>query len=111
MVPVLFYTISKEGISLKSNEPIILPKLLLQTNVSFKPFAFIFAQLDAQLVSMSSRTVRGNAVSHLFGHETVRDMVHKFVFVGDERNVRRVYVEGKVVKDVDSRGEGVVNGH
>jgi hypothetical protein len=35
-----------------------------------------------------------------FGHETSRDLVHKFVFLGDDRNIARVLVNGVVVKDV-----------
>jgi len=35
-----------------------------------------------------------------FGHETSRDLVHKFVFLGDDRNIARVLVNGVVVKDI-----------
>lgn len=41
----------------------------------------------------------GNRMTSLFGHENVKDVVHKFVFLGDDRNVVQVFVDGKVVKD------------
>ena len=38
--------------------------------------------------------------TELFGFETIEDMVHKFVFIGDDRNVVQVYVKGKCVKNL-----------
>ena len=35
-----------------------------------------------------------------FGHETVYDLVHKFVFLGDDRNIVLVVVDGVIVKDI-----------
>ncbi len=40
-----------------------------------------------------------NLSTALFGHESVEDMVQKFVFVGDDRNIAQVWVEGCLVKD------------
>ena len=36
----------------------------------------------------------------LFGHESIRDMIQKFVFVGDDRNIIQVFVNGEIVKDI-----------
>ena len=36
----------------------------------------------------------------LFGYESIRDMIQKFVFVGDDRNVIQVFVNGEIVKDI-----------
>ena len=52
-------------------------------------------QFDALRIKMND--VRGE--SSLFGHESIHDMIQKFVFVGDDRNVVQVYVNGKVAKD------------
>lgn len=41
-----------------------------------------------------------NKVTQLFGHENIVDMVHKFVFVGDDRNIVQVFVNGKCVKNL-----------
>lgn len=52
-------------------------------------------QFDALRIRMS--------VSHdtrLFGFETVEDMIHKFVFLGDDRNLVQVFVKGKCVKNL-----------
>ena len=38
--------------------------------------------------------------TQLFGFETVEDMIHKFVFLGDDRNLVQVYVKGRCVKDL-----------
>lgn len=54
-------------------------------------------KLDCLRVRLSSRK---NPVTALFGHESVRDMVHKFVFVGDDRNVAQVWVGGREVKNI-----------
>ena len=39
----------------------------------------------------------------LFGHETLDDLIQKFVFTGDDRNVIQVFVKGEVVKDSTGR--------
>jgi len=41
-----------------------------------------------------------------FGHESPVDLVNKFVFLGDDRNIAQVYVDGRKVKDtrVGQRG-------
>ena len=41
-----------------------------------------------------------NHDSFLFGFETVQDMIHKFVFLGDDRNLVQVYVKGRCVKNL-----------
>ena len=41
-----------------------------------------------------------NPFSILFGHESVKDMVQKFVFLGDDRNIVQIWVDGKIVKNV-----------
>ncbi|XP_028397678.1 LOW QUALITY PROTEIN: guanine deaminase-like [Dendronephthya gigantea] len=52
-------------------------------------------QFDALRIRMSvSNDTR------LFGFETVEDMIHKFVFLGDERNLVQVFVKGKCVKNL-----------
>lgn len=53
-------------------------------------------QFDALRIKMSGAKEETN----LFGYESVRDMIQKFVFVGDDRNVIQVYVNGKLVKDI-----------
>ena len=53
-------------------------------------------QFDALRIKMNN--VRGE--SSLFGHESIHDMIQKFVFVGDDRNVVQVYVNGKLAKDI-----------
>ena len=37
--------------------------------------------------------------TELFGFESVEDMIHKFVFLGDDRNLVQVFVDGKCVKN------------
>ncbi len=44
----------------------------------------------------------GQQNTHPFGHETSRDLVHKFVFLGDDRNILKVLVNGVTVKDLRS---------
>jgi len=44
--------------------------------------------------------MKGQKTTIPFGHETFQDLVHKFVFLGDDRNVIKVVVNGKEVKDV-----------
>ena len=50
--------------------------------------------LDALLVDMDA----GSA--DCFGNESVMDLVDKFVHLGDDRNILRVYVKGRLVKKV-----------
>ena len=37
--------------------------------------------------------------TELFGFETLEDIIHKFVFLGDDRNLVQVFVNGKCVKN------------
>ena len=41
-----------------------------------------------------------NAKSVLFGHENLVDLVHKFVFLADDRNLVQVWINGRLVKDL-----------
>ena len=36
--------------------------------------------------------------TRLFGGESVEDMVSKFVFLSDDRNIKTVWVDGNIVK-------------
>jgi len=36
--------------------------------------------------------------STLFGHESLEDLVQKFIFLGDDRNIANVWFNGKKVK-------------
>jgi len=36
--------------------------------------------------------------TRLFGSESFKDIVSKFVFLADDRNIRNVWVAGKLVK-------------
>ena len=38
--------------------------------------------------------------TNLFGYESLKDMIQKFVFLGDDRNIIQIYVGGKLVKDL-----------
>lgn len=38
--------------------------------------------------------------TQLFGFESVHDMIHKFVFLGNDRNLVQVFVNGKCVKNL-----------
>jgi len=51
------------------------------------------ALADLLLVDMD-----GQQNTRLFGHETPEDMVHKLVFLGDDRNILEVFVAGNRVK-------------
>ena len=57
-----------------------------------------------------------NPFGVLFGHESVEDMVQKFVFLGDDRNIVQIWVDGQRVKDLiagessDVNVNGLVNG-
>lgn len=50
------------------------------------------AQADLLLIDMD-----GQQNTRLFGHETPEDMVHKMVFLGDDRNILEVFVAGNRV--------------
>ena len=39
-----------------------------------------------------------NDATKPFGTETSEDLVHKFVFLADDRNISQVYVAGQLVK-------------
>jgi guanine deaminase len=52
-------------------------------------------QFDALRVRMSN-----SHDTQLFGTESVHDMIHKFVFLGDDRNLVQVFVKGKCVKNL-----------
>ena len=41
-----------------------------------------------------------NPFGVLFGHESVEDVVQKFVFLGDDRNIVQIWVDGQMVKDL-----------
>ena len=43
----------------------------------------------------------GHENTRLFGHESAEDIVHKFVFLSDDRNIKEVWVNGRKVKDTD----------
>ena len=51
-----------------------------------------------------------NPFSKLFGHESVADMVQKFVFLGDDRNIVQIWVDGQRVKDLTAGELSDVNG-
>ena len=52
-------------------------------------------QFDALRVRMSNYYD-----TQLMGFETMEDMIQKFVFVGNDRNVVQVYVQGRCVKNI-----------
>ena len=52
-------------------------------------------KFDALRVKMS-----GKWDTQLFGFETLEDMIQKFCFLGDDRNIAQVWVEGRCVKDL-----------
>lgn len=54
-------------------------------------------QFDALRVNLNAPN---NMYTSLFGHESMEDMVHKFVFLGDDRNIVQVWVKGRKVKDL-----------
>ena len=49
--------------------------------------------------------------TNLFGYKSVKEMVQKFVFLGDDRNIIQVYVGGKLVKDISNNNDTLTNGH
>ena len=52
-------------------------------------------QFDAIRVRMNAKHD-----TELFGFETISDMIHKFVFLGDDRNLVQVFVKGRCVKNL-----------
>ena len=54
-------------------------------------------QFDALRIRMKTTQ---NFDTELFGFETIQDMIHKFVFLGDDRNIVQVFVNGKCVKNI-----------
>jgi len=50
------------------------------------------ALADILLIDMN-----GHESTRPFGHESPEDLVHKFVFLGDDRNITRVWVGGRLV--------------
>ena len=54
-------------------------------------------QFDALRIRMKTTQ---NFDTELFGFETIHDMIHKFVFLGDDRNIVQVFVNGKCVKNI-----------
>ena len=59
-------------------------------------------QFDALRIKMSG----AKEETRLFGYESIRDMIQKFVFVGDDRNITQVFVNGKIVKDISNSDLG-----
>ena len=49
----------------------------------------------------------GRDETTLFGYESIKDMIQKFVFVGDDRNITQVYVNGKLVKDASNNNTSI----
>ena len=47
--------------------------------------------------------------TRLFGYESLKDMIQKFVFLGDDRNIIQIYVGGKLVKDLYNNNTVLVN--
>ncbi|XP_040574816.1 guanine deaminase [Lepeophtheirus salmonis] len=52
-------------------------------------------KFDALIIEMSSKV---NKATKLFGHESIKEIVHKFIYLGDDRNIKQVFVNGKCVK-------------
>ena len=48
---------------------------------------------------LTRRDSTGHENTELFGHESPKDIVHKFVFLSDDRNIKSVWVNGRKVKD------------
>ena len=75
-------------------------------------FALKF-RFDALRIRMGNTE---NPFGLLFGHESVEDMVQKFVFLGDDRNIVQIWVDGQMVKDLvagespDANINGLSNG-
>ena len=75
-------------------------------------FTFKF-RFDALRIRMGNTE---NPFGVLFGHESVEDVVQKFVFLGDDRNIVQIWVDGQMVKDLvagespDANINGIKNG-
>ena len=54
-----------------------------------------------QYLRKSPLDFAGHDNTRLFGHESAEDIVHKFVFLSDDRNIKQVWVNGQKVKDTD----------
>ena len=60
-------------------------------------------KFDALRIKMNN----GRDETTLFGYESTKDMIQKFVFVGDDRNITQVYVNGKLVKDASNNNNSI----
>ena len=60
-------------------------------------------KFDALRIKMNN----GREETTLFGYESIKDMIQKFVFVGDDRNITQVYVNGKLVKDASNNNTSI----
>ena len=60
-------------------------------------------KFDALRIKMNN----GREETTLFGYESIKDMIQKFVFVGDDRNITQVYVNGKLVKDASNNNNSI----
>jgi len=60
---------------------------------------------DALHVDLSSPGSR----IHLFAHDTLVEMVQKFIMLGDDRNILQVYVDGIKVKPLSVTYSPVVS--
>lgn len=45
----------------------------------------------------SLQQITGESTVDIFQHETVSDLIEKFVYLGDDRNIVEIYVKGKKV--------------
>ena len=76
-----------------------------QGNLKNSCWSFVANSLDFDRVKQkaSSYTQASDFLGHentrLFGHESAEDIVHKFVFLSDDRNIKEVWVNGQKVKD------------
>ena len=78
-------------------------------NLSHKIGAFeIGMEWDAQLIQLSNGVADDydEGVVELWGSETWGEKVAKWLFCGDDRNTKRVYVRGRLVYERDGGGEG-----
>ena len=60
-------------------------------------------KFDALRIKMNN----GREETTLFGYESIKDMIQKFIFVGDDRNITQVYVNGKLVKDASNNNNSI----
>ena len=79
-------------------------------NLSHKIGAFeVGMEWDAQLIQLSNGVADDyddEGVVELWGKETWGEKVAKWLFCGDDRNTRRVYVRGRLVYERDGGGKG-----